>query len=70
MLQLLSDEEPRAFGDAGAIMTNDPSLTETLSMLRNYGSKIKYHNEIEGVNSRLDELQAALLSVKLRHLMN
>ncbi len=57
-----------AFGDAGAIVTNDPSLAETLSMLRNYGSKIKYHNEIEGVNSRLDELQAALLSVKLRHL--
>ncbi len=57
-----------AFGDAGAIVTNDPSLAETLSMLRNYGSKIKYHNEIEGVNSRLDEIQAALLSVKLRHL--
>lgn len=57
-----------AFGDAGAIVTNNEDLSEKLRMIRNYGSKIKYHNEIEGVNSRLDEIQAALLTVKLRHL--
>lgn len=57
-----------AFGDAGAIVTNDASLAEKLRMLRNYGSRIKYCNEIEGVNSRMDEIQAALLSVKLSHM--
>ncbi|MBQ7516466.1 MAG: DegT/DnrJ/EryC1/StrS family aminotransferase [Schwartzia sp.] len=57
-----------AFGDAGAIVTDDEALAQKLRMLRNYGSAVKYHNEIEGVNSRLDELQAALLRVKLRHL--
>jgi dTDP-4-amino-4,6-dideoxygalactose transaminase len=57
-----------AFGDAGAIVTNNSDLAEKISMLRNYGSKIKYYNEIEGVNSRLDEIQAALLRVKLSHL--
>lgn len=57
-----------AFGDGGAITTNNAKIYETVQRLRNYGSKIKYHHEIEGVNSRLDELQAALLSVKLRHL--
>lgn len=57
-----------AFGDAGAILTNQPALAEQMRMLRNYGSKVKYQNEIEGVNSRLDEIQAALLSVKLTHL--
>lgn len=56
-----------AFGDAGAIVTNNSDLYEKVSMLRNYGSKQKYHNEILGVNSRLDEIQAALLSVKLSH---
>ena len=59
-----------AFGDAGAIVTDDEQLAETLRKLRNYGSKVKYHNEIEGVNSRLDEMQAALLRVKLKHLDN
>ncbi len=56
-----------AFGDSGAIVTNNQSIYETIKMLRNYGSKIKYQNEILGVNSRLDEIQAALLSVKLSH---
>lgn len=57
-----------AFGDAGAIVTDDGAFADRLRMMRNYGSKIKYHNEIEGVNSRLDEIQAALLRVKLAHL--
>lgn len=57
-----------ALGDAGAITTNDEELAETLFSLRNYGSKIKYENEFIGVNSRLDELQAAFLNVKLPHL--
>jgi len=56
-----------AFGDSGAIVTDNPSIYEKIKMLRNYGSKIKYQNEIVGVNSRLDEIQAALLSVKLSH---
>lgn len=57
-----------AFGDSGAIITDDSQLAETFRMLRNYGSRVKYHNEITGVNSRLDEIQAALLRVKLKHL--
>lgn len=57
-----------AFGDAGAIITNNDNFADKVSMLRNYGSKVKYYNEIEGVNSRLDEIQAALLRVKLSHL--
>lgn len=57
-----------AFGDAGAIVTDKEQLAEKIRMLRNYGSKIKYYNAIEGVNSRLDEVQAALLSVKLKHI--
>ena len=56
-----------AFGDAGSIVTDNKELCEKVRMLRNYGSKIKYQNEILGVNSRLDEIQAALLSVKLSH---
>jgi len=56
-----------AFGDAGAIVTENEDIAEKVRMLRNYGSKKKYYNEIEGVNSRLDEMQAALLSVKLSH---
>ena len=54
-----------ALGDAGAITTNDDALADKLRMLRNYGSQIKYKNELKGFNSRLDELQAAFLSVKL-----
>lgn len=57
-----------AFGDAGAVVTDDEAFAEKLRMMRNYGSKVKYHNEIEGINSRLDEMQAALLRVKLSHL--
>jgi dTDP-4-amino-4,6-dideoxygalactose transaminase len=57
-----------ALGDGGAITTNDDELAETLFSMRNYGSKVKYENEIIGVNSRLDELQAAFLNIKLRHL--
>jgi dTDP-4-amino-4,6-dideoxygalactose transaminase len=57
-----------AFGDAGAIVTDDRDFADKIRMMRNYGSKVKYHNEIEGLNSRLDEMQAALLRVKLTHL--
>lgn len=57
-----------ALGDAGAVTTNDDELAETLRALRNYGSHEKYKNLFQGVNSRLDEIQAAMLSVKLRHL--
>lgn len=57
-----------AIGDAGAIVTNDDALADRLRHTRNYGSKLKYVNEYIGVNSRLDEMQAALLRVKLRYL--
>ena len=57
-----------AFGDGGAVTTNDASLAERVRRLRNYGSKIKYHNDEKGYNSRLDELQAAFLRVKLAKL--
>ncbi len=57
-----------ALGDAGAITTNDPALARKVRSLRNYGSQKKYYNEVKGVNSRLDELQAAFLSVKLKSL--
>ena len=57
-----------ALGDAGAITTNDADLAQKIQVLRNYGSQQKYYNEVVGYNSRLDELQAALLRVKLRHL--
>jgi dTDP-4-amino-4,6-dideoxygalactose transaminase len=56
------------FGDGGAITTDDTSLYDRIKMLRNYGSNIKYHHELAGVNSRLDEIQAAWLRVKLRYL--
>ena len=59
-----------ALGDGGAITTNDDALFKVLCSLRNYGSKVKYENEYIGVNSRLDELQAAFLNVKLPHLDN
>ena len=57
-----------ALGDAGAVTTNDDDLAEKVRSLRNYGSKVKYHNQIKGYNSRLDELQAAFLRVKLKYL--
>jgi len=57
-----------ALGDAGAVTTNDDDLANTLRALRNYGSHEKYKNLFQGTNSRLDEIQAAMLSVKLKHL--
>jgi len=57
-----------ALGDAGAVVTNDPALADKVRALGNYGSDYKYHHVYKGHNSRLDELQAALLSVKLPHL--
>lgn len=59
-----------ALGDAGAITTNDEALAERLRLLRNYGSTQKNHHELLGYNSRLDELQAAVLRVKLGYLPN
>jgi len=57
-----------ALGDAGAITTNDSDLARKIASLRNYGSTIKYYNDYVGTNSRLDELQAAILNVKLKYL--
>ena len=57
-----------ALGDAGALTCKDDAAAESIAMLRNYGSKVKYYNEVVGFNSRLDEVQAAFLSVKLRKL--
>jgi dTDP-4-amino-4,6-dideoxygalactose transaminase len=59
-----------ALGDGGAITTNDLVLAKTIRALSNYGSEKKYHNSIKGINSRLDEIQAAFLSVKLKDLDN
>ena len=58
-----------AFGDGGAIVTNDPDLAQMVAVLRNYGTFEKYNSKYIGVNSRLDEIQAALLKVKLKHLI-
>lgn len=57
-----------AIGDGGAVTTNDSDLAKRVKVLRNYGSQVKYHNEVLGYNSRLDELQAAFLRVKLTKL--
>jgi len=57
-----------ALGDSGAVTTNDDALAETVRALANYGSKQKYINEYRGLNSRMDELQAAFLSIKLKHI--
>ena len=57
-----------AFGDAGAVTTNDSILAEVLRKLANYGSKVKYTHEFAGINSRMDEIQAAVLDIKLKYL--
>jgi len=57
-----------ALGDGGAVTTNDDYLAEVITALRNYGSHQKYHNKYKGMNSRLDEIQAAILRVKLKYL--
>lgn len=57
-----------ALGDGGAVTTNDSELAKTIRVLSNYGSEKKYHNSIKGINSRLDEIQAAILSIKLKGL--
>jgi len=57
-----------AYGDGGMVVTDNPEIAENVAMLRNHGCKQKYHHLVPGFNSRLDELQAAILRVKLRHL--
>ncbi|MFZ4545084.1 MAG: DegT/DnrJ/EryC1/StrS family aminotransferase [Saprospiraceae bacterium] len=57
-----------ALGEAGAITTNDADLAQKVRVMRNYGSQQRYYNEIKGFNARIDELQAGLLSVKLKHI--
>ena len=57
-----------AMGDGGAVTTDDPELAERIRVLRNYGSSVKYVNEVQGYNSRLDPIQAAVLRVKLKYL--
>jgi dTDP-4-amino-4,6-dideoxygalactose transaminase len=57
-----------ALGDGGAVVTDGYELSRTIQSMRNYGSEVKYHNDHKGINSRLDELQAAFLNVKLHHL--
>lgn len=57
-----------AFGDAGAIVTNNSKIAEDVRIFRNYGSEKRYHNKVVGANSRLDEMQAGLLRVRLKHI--
>ncbi len=59
-----------ALGDAGAVTTNDEKLSKTIEALRNYGSHKKYENIYQGLNSRLDEIQAAFLNIKLKYIKN
>ena len=57
-----------AFGEAGGVTTDDPGIADRIRVLRNYGSRVKYHNEVKGYNRRIDGLQAAFLAVKTSHL--
>ncbi|HEV6964845.1 DegT/DnrJ/EryC1/StrS family aminotransferase, partial [Roseateles sp.] len=57
-----------AMGDGGGLTTDDAAVADRVRVLRNYGSRVKYHNEVKGLNSRLDEMQAAVLSAKLPQL--
>jgi dTDP-4-amino-4,6-dideoxygalactose transaminase len=57
-----------ALGDSGAVTTNNDELAEVVRAIANYGSKVKYHNEYQGLNSRMDEIQAAFLDIKLKYL--
>ena len=57
-----------AFGEAGGVTTDNPEIADRIRVLRNYGSRIKYHNEVKGYNRRIDALQAAFLAVKTPHL--
>ena len=57
-----------AFGDGGAIVTNNPEIDRAMRMYRNYGSEVRYYNKVVGANSRLDEIQAGLLRVRLKHM--
>lgn len=57
-----------AYGDGGAVTTNDPEIAEKIRLLRNIGQKVKYYHEVKGFNNRLDTMQAAVLGVKLPHL--
>lgn len=57
-----------AFGDAGAVTTNDENIAKKITSLRNYGQTVKYHHDLLGTNSRLSEIQAAILSIKLKYL--
>ena len=56
------------YGDGGLITTNDDALADAIRVLRNHGSRVRYHHDVIGYNSRLDEIQAAILRVKLRHI--
>ena len=57
-----------AFGDGGAIVTNDKKIADDVKVFRNYGSEKRYYNRVVGTNSRLDEIQAGLLRVRLSHM--
>ena len=56
------------FGEGGAVVTNDESIAKTIRILRNYGSEKRYYNQVVGTNSRLDDIQAGLLRIRLKHL--